>query len=29
LASPPYWIWFPGIVLAFSFLPLYFPDGVA
>ena len=29
LASPPYWIWFPGIVLVFSFLPLYFPNGVA
>ena len=27
MASPPYWIWFPGIILMFSFLPLYFPNG--
>jgi hypothetical protein len=27
MASPAYWIWFPGIILMFSFLPLYFPDG--
>jgi hypothetical protein len=27
MASPPYWIWFPGIILLFSFLPLYFPNG--
>ena len=27
MASPVYWIWFPGIILMFSFLPLYFPDG--
>jgi hypothetical protein len=27
MASPTYWIWFPGIILMFSFLPLYFPDG--
>jgi hypothetical protein len=27
MASPPYWIWFPGLMLVFSFLPLYFPDG--
>ncbi len=26
-ASPPYWIWFPGILLMFVFLPLYFPNG--
>jgi hypothetical protein len=27
LASPPYWVWFPGLMLVLSFLPLYFPDG--
>jgi hypothetical protein len=27
MASPPYWIWFPGLILMFSFLPLYFPNG--
>jgi hypothetical protein len=27
MASPSYWIWFPGVILMFSFLPLYFPDG--
>ena len=27
MASPAYWIWFPGIILMFSFLPLYFPNG--
>ncbi|MDP8973960.1 MAG: hypothetical protein M3N45_12525 [Actinomycetota bacterium] len=27
MASPPYWIWLPGIILAFSLLPLYFPNG--
>jgi hypothetical protein len=27
MASPPYWIWFPGIILMFSLLPLYFPNG--
>lgn len=27
LASPPYWAWFPGLMLALSFLPLCFPDG--
>jgi hypothetical protein len=27
MISPPYWIWYPGIMLVFSFLPLYFPDG--
>ncbi|MGH3106061.1 MAG: hypothetical protein ACRDM3_02565 [Rubrobacteraceae bacterium] len=27
MSSPPYWIWLPGIILMFSFLPLYFPDG--
>ncbi len=24
---PTYWVWFPGIVLMFLLLPLYFPDG--
>jgi hypothetical protein len=27
MVSPPYWIWYPGLMLVFSFLPLYFPDG--
>ena len=27
MASPAYWAWFPGLMLALSFLPLYFPDG--
>jgi hypothetical protein len=27
MASPSYWIWLPGIILMFAFLPLYFPDG--
>jgi hypothetical protein len=27
MASPPYWAWYPGIILVFSLLPLYFPDG--
>jgi hypothetical protein len=27
LASPPYWIWLPGVFLMSAFLPLYFPDG--
>ena len=26
-ASPPHWIWFPGLMLMVVFLPLYFPDG--
>jgi hypothetical protein len=25
MASPPYWAWYPGIILVFSLLPLYFP----
>ena len=24
---PTYWIWYPGIILMISLLPLYFPDG--
>jgi len=24
---PTYWIWYPGLILMISFLPLYFPDG--
>ncbi len=24
---PAYWVWFPGLVLMFSLLPLYFPNG--
>jgi hypothetical protein len=28
MASPPYWVWYPGIILVFSLLPLYFPDGL-
>jgi hypothetical protein len=27
MASPPYWIWFPGLILMFSFLRLYFTNG--
>ncbi|MGH3090257.1 MAG: hypothetical protein ACRDSJ_23485, partial [Rubrobacteraceae bacterium] len=27
LAWPAYWLWFPGLMLVISFLPLYFPDG--
>ena len=27
MASPPYWIWFPGLMSIVVFLPLYFPDG--
>jgi hypothetical protein len=27
MSSPPYWIWLPGIILMFSFLPLFFPNG--
>ena len=27
MAWPPYWIWLPGLILLFSFLPLYFPNG--
>jgi hypothetical protein len=27
MASPPYWIWLPGIILGFALLPLYFPNG--
>jgi hypothetical protein len=27
MASPAYWIWYPGVVLMFCFLPLYFPNG--
>ncbi len=27
MASPPYWIWFPGLILGIAFLPLYFPNG--
>lgn len=27
MASPPYWAWSPGLMLALCFLPLYFPDG--
>jgi hypothetical protein len=27
MASPPYWIWYPGLTLIVSFLPLYFPNG--
>lgn len=24
---PTYWIWYPGLILMISLLPLYFPDG--
>jgi hypothetical protein len=27
MASPPYWVWFPGLMLLLVFLPLYFPNG--
>lgn len=27
LASPPYWVWFPGVMCLFVFLPLLFPNG--
>jgi hypothetical protein len=27
MASPAYWIWYPGVVLMFCFMPLYFPNG--
>jgi hypothetical protein len=27
IASPAYWIWYPGIFLSFVFVPLYFPNG--
>ena len=27
MASPPYWVWFPGLMSIVVFLPLYFPDG--
>jgi len=27
MASPPYWVWYPGLVLMLAFLPLYFPNG--
>jgi hypothetical protein len=27
VTSLTYWIWFPGIILVFALLPLYFPDG--
>ncbi len=27
MAWPPYWIWFPGVIVLFSLLPLYFPNG--
>ena len=27
MAWPPYWIWLPGLIFLFSFLPLYFPNG--
>jgi hypothetical protein len=27
LIWPTYWIWYPGLVLMVSLLPLYFPDG--
>jgi hypothetical protein len=27
MASPPYWVWFPGLMAITAFLPLYFPDG--
>jgi signal transduction histidine kinase len=27
VASLAYWVWFPGLVLVFALLPLYFPDG--
>ena len=27
MAWPPYWVWYPGLILTVAFLPLYFPDG--
>ena len=27
MASPPYWVWYPGLIAMTAFLPLYFPDG--
>lgn len=27
MASPPYWVWYPGLMLMLAFLPLYFPNG--
>jgi len=27
MAWPTYWVWFPGVMLLVSFLPLYFPSG--
>ncbi len=27
MASPPYWVWYPGLILLLVFLPLYFPNG--
>ncbi len=27
MAWPPSWLWVPGVMLAFVFLPLYFPNG--
>ncbi len=27
MAWPPYWIWYPGLMLMLTFLPLYFPNG--
>ena len=27
MASPPYWVWYPGLMSILVFLPLYFPDG--
>jgi hypothetical protein len=27
MASPPYWVWYPGLMSLIVFLPLYFPDG--
>ena len=27
MASPPYWVWYPGLMAMVVFLPLYFPDG--
>ncbi|HEX2181098.1 MAG TPA: hypothetical protein VHH10_02355 [Rubrobacteraceae bacterium] len=27
MASPPYWVWYPGLMAMTTFLPLFFPDG--
>jgi hypothetical protein len=27
MASPPYWVWYPGLMAMTAFLPLFFPDG--